>query len=164
MSLLLLMMVSIHGTFGQPTWKAVYGAFSVEEAWDAVATPDGGVVVVGSTGSFGGGSSDIYLFKVDGYGTRLWSRTIGGPQIENANAISLMPDGGFLIAGSTNSTFQNGYDGLVVRTDQNGEVIWQRSYGGADWEFLNGASVDAVGNSWLVGRTYGEDQEDEHGC
>jgi hypothetical protein len=144
----------ITGIRAQPTWKKAYGAFASDDAWDAIVTSDDGILVIGSTGSFGGGSSDIYLFKIDGDGNRLWSRTIGGPQIEQASAACLMPDGGFLIVGSTNADFENGYDGLAIRTNMEGEVLWQRTYGGDDWDFFNGVAVKDDGTSWVVGQTF----------
>jgi hypothetical protein len=120
----------------QPTWKRVYGGFDVDYAYDAVLTDDGGVVVVGSTGSFGNGNSDVYLFKVDEFGVRQWSTTLGSAALEVGNAIILMNDGGFTIVGSTNATPSGDYDGLVMRVSPDGQLLWQRNLGGGAWDFL----------------------------
>ncbi len=138
----------------QPTWKRVYGGFDVDIAYDAVATNDGGVVVVGSTGSFGQGSSDVYLFKVDENGIRQWSTTLGSSALETASALVEMDDGGFLIVGATNATPSGDYDGLVMRTDADGQLVWQRSYGGGDWDFLYGVDRTTDGGALLAGLTY----------
>lgn len=138
----------------QPTWKRVYGGFDVDFAYDAVLTDDGGVVVVGSTGSFGNGNSDVYLFKVDEFGVRQWSTTLGSAALEVGNAIVVMDDGGFTIAGSTNATPSGDYDGLVMRVSADGQLLWQRNLGGEAWDFLY--SVDRTDDDgvFVAGVTY----------
>lgn len=155
-SLIVLLSMSIISVIGQPTWKRVYGGYDVDLAFDAVATDDGGVVVVGTTGSFGQGSSDVYLFKVNGDGIRQWSTTLGSLAIETANALVPMDDGGFLIVGTTNATPTGDYNGLVMRTDENGVLLWQRDHGGDGWDFLYGADATPDGGAVLVGVSYSE--------
>jgi len=146
----------------QPTWKCVFGGYAVDEARDIAALGDGGFVVVGSTGSFGNGSSDIYLFKVNATGIREWSALLGGPEIDEAQAIVEMADGGFVIVGSTNGGGLGGYDGLVIRTDPNGSVLWERTFGGADWDFLNTVDRDGSDGIWAGGITYSSGVGGDH--
>jgi len=155
-SLMVLSLLSTITVIAQPTWKRVYGGYDVDLASDAVATVDGGIVVVGTTGSFGQGSSDVYLFKVNGDGIRQWSTTLGSPAIETANALVLMSDGGFLIAGTTNATSTGDYNGLVMRTDENGNLLWQRDHGGDGWDFLYSAAATPDGGAVLAGLSYSE--------
>jgi len=141
-------------SIGQPTWKRVIGGYDVEQVWDVIATTDGGFVIVGSTGSFGAMASDVYMFKLDANGTHVWSQLIGGPGVEEARAIVEMNDGGFILVGSTNAGDNGGYDGLVIRTSASGEVIWQRNYGGSDWDFLHDIDLDGNGGVWVAGTTF----------
>ncbi len=141
-------------SIGQPTWKRVIGGYDVEQVWDVIATADGGFVIVGSTGSFGAMASDVYMFKLDADGTHVWSQLIGGPGVEEARAIVEMNDGGFLLVGSTNAGDFGGYDGLVIRTSAIGEVLWQRNYGGSDWDFLQDIDLDGNDGVWVVGTTF----------
>lgn len=138
----------------QPTWKRVYGGGQVEQVWDIAALEDGGFAVLGSTGSFGASSSDVYLFKLDENGSRQWSRLIGGPHIEEGRALVELPGGGLLIVGSIIGPENDGYDGLVIRTNEIGEVQWQRIFGGGDWDRLFAVDQDGAGGIWTVGTTY----------
>ncbi len=134
-----------------------YGSYGPDEARGVSMDDDGNIVLSGSTGSFGAGASDIYLIKVDGSGDLLWSRTIGGAMIEKANGLLKMDDGGWLVIGTTNDwSGAGGYDGLLVRTDANGEVLWERTYGGSDWDFFNHGVLCPDGGFLLVGQTYSE--------
>lgn len=123
-------------------------------AYHVRVTAGDNVVVVGSTGSFGEGSSDVYLFEVDIMGERLWSKTLGGPQIEEARSFVVLDDGGFLIAGTTNDTPSGDYDGLFIRTDAEGELLWQRGHGGPDWDFIYSVEALSDGGALACGLTY----------
>ncbi|HRH37856.1 MAG TPA: hypothetical protein PK760_05895, partial [Flavobacteriales bacterium] len=139
---------------GQSTWRLAYGGHDNDEARVVrVVSPDS-FLVAGSTGSFGSGASDIYLVLVDSSGDVLWSRTIGSSGVDVANDLLVLPDGGCLIVGSTTSQGAGGYDGYVVRTDPEGGVLWERTYGGADWDFLNDIKVLDATHYLLTGTTY----------
>jgi len=138
----------------QPTWKRVFGGAGVEQVWAVEALSDGGFAVLGSTGSFGAASSDVYLFKLDVDGERVWSRLFGGPQIDEGRALVELPDGGLMIAGLTNSGAFGGYDGAIWRTNSSGDLLWERSFGGADWDMLYGIDMDLEGGVWVAGTTY----------
>lgn len=132
-------------------WQHTYGGMGTDEGVDVLATADGGCVVLGSTGSFGQGTGDIYLFRLDAEGQRLWSRTYGSPQTEQATSLAACPEGGFIIAGNRSGT--TGYNGLLVRVDDNGDLLWEREYGGDDWDFAY--AVKAMDTGFVVaGQTY----------
>lgn len=142
-------------TLAQETWRIAYGAYGPEEGRSVKVVSDGNIVVAGSTGSFGSGASDIYMLKIDPSGVVLWSRTIGGAMIEQANDLVQLSDGGWLVIGSTNSSGgEGGYDGLLVRTDAEGQVLWERQYGGADWDFFHSGIRRDDGSFLMVGQTF----------
>lgn len=144
----------LNGAVAQTTWRRAYGALDNEEAHVVRVISDDRFAVAGSTGSFGAGGSDIYLFVVDGAGDVIWSRTIGGPGIEVAADMLVLDDGGLLIAGTTTSMGTGGYDGHLVRTDAEGAVLWQRTYGGADWDFLHDIRSNGADEFLLTGQTF----------
>jgi hypothetical protein len=140
----------------QVTWKCTYGAFDEDWGMDVLRTNANDIVVVGSSGSFGYGSSDIYAFKVDSNGVRLWSRSFGGVLIDEGASVVEMSDGSYVIAGSTNRDAATGYDGLLIRIGPSGDLIWEKTYGGADWDWFNDLAVTVDGGLILAGKTYSE--------
>jgi hypothetical protein len=107
---------------GNKLWSRTYGGISPDWVNAARATADGGYVLVGCTESFGEGLKDVYLLKLNADGDTLWARTYGGIGREIGYSLQLAPDGGYLIAGSTDS-YGGGRDDIwLVKTDSLGNV------------------------------------------
>ncbi|MCB9183644.1 MAG: hypothetical protein H6591_06975 [Flavobacteriales bacterium] len=138
----------------QPTWRRAYGALDHDAGIAVRALSADRFGVAGSTGSFGAGASDIYLLLIDADGELIWSRTIGGIGVDVAADMALLPDEGWIIAGTSTSGGAGGYDGYLVRTDANGEVLWQRWFGGSDWDFFHDVHVLPDGDVLVSGQTY----------
>jgi hypothetical protein len=88
-----------------------------------IATSDGGFVLAGSMGTTPGrgqGGKDIFLVKVDGQGTMLWNKVIGGSGDETVSSIRETEDGGLLICGSNNASGLSSI--FIMKTDQHGEL------------------------------------------
>lgn len=144
----------VQAVVAQPTWRRSYGAFDEDRGVAARAVNEDRIIMVGSTGSFGNGSSDIYVMATDGAGIRIWSRTLGGPEVESPTCFRLAADGDLLIAGI--ATGAGGYDGFLMRTDPEGEPRWMRTYGGADWDFIHDVKELPNGDLVLAGATFGQ--------
>jgi hypothetical protein len=76
-----------------------------ENEWgnSLIQTSDGGYAIAGTTTSFGAGLSDAYLVKLDANGNLQWTKTIGGKNFEDGYSLIQTSDGGYVIAGQTNS-------------------------------------------------------------
>ena len=114
---------------GNLQWSNSYGGTSSAEMGNSVdQTSDGGFIVAGHTDGYGAGQWDIYLIKTSNNGNLLWTRTFGGPEMEDAFDVKATSDGGIIICGYNNS-FQT-YDGNVylIKTDANGTKLWSKSY------------------------------------
>ena len=98
-------------------------------------TVDGGYVLVAETFSFGAGSADVYLIKTDSIGNVMWTKTYGGSSSDYGYSVKQTVDGGFIIAGYTNSFGAGLFDLYVIKTDMNGNVIWSKTYGGASSDY-----------------------------
>ncbi len=131
-----------------------YGGGGDDEGKDILQTSDGGYIILGSTSSFGNGSSDLYVLKLDSNFQVEWTNAYGGPQIEVGEAILPSDDGGYHLIGYTNSFGSGGYDVFVVKIDSLGNEDWQDTYGGANWDFAYDATRDSLGNIYIVGETY----------
>lgn len=142
---LLFLLVGDTDVHGQVTWRRSFGGFGSDNGKSVQVTVDGNYIVCGSTGSFGSGGGDIYLALLDPDGVLIWSKTYGGPGVEQGNCVRQTADGGFIIAGLTNSFGAGGYDGFVVKTDYTGAEEWAHTYGGIDWDIFNSIVVQADG-------------------
>jgi len=118
----------------QPVWQHTYGSSDPDAAKSVQQTSDGGYVLAGGTYSFGAGSCDFWLIKTDSLGDTTWTRTCGGTGNDLANSVCLTADGGYAIAGYTESSGDEDGDVMLVKTDSQGRALWTRSYGGAGWD------------------------------
>jgi len=108
-----------------------FGGARADGARAACSGNDGSSYIAGYTYSFGSGSSDILLVKLDANGGIVWARTLGGVAQDEANGILTLPDGGCVVAGMTRSVGGGGSDLLVARFDADGTLMWQRTLGGS---------------------------------
>ncbi|KQC14370.1 MAG: hypothetical protein APR63_14440 [Desulfuromonas sp. SDB] len=117
--------------WGNITWSKTYGGSEIDVGYSVQQTTNGGYIVLGSTESFGVGGEDIYLIKTNSNGDTLWSNTGGGQHFDRGNCIQQTTDGGFIITGSTSSYGAGSYDIFLAKTDQNGDSVWARTFGGS---------------------------------
>jgi hypothetical protein len=124
-------------TNGNVQWAKTYGGTDLDMAYSVQQTSDGGYIVAGETWSFGAGWEDIFLIKTDADGNVEWAKTYGGTSYDYAHSVQQTSDGGYIVAGGTN-TFGAGYlDIFLIKTDANGNISWAKTYGGAsaDWAY-----------------------------
>jgi uncharacterized delta-60 repeat protein len=107
---------------GSPVWGRVLGGADWDEARDVAHTPDGDLVVVGSTASFGSGGRDVWIMKLDGEGRVLWQRTYGGTGDDYASALKITPDGFIVAVGTTESFGAGESDVWILYLGPDGEV------------------------------------------
>jgi hypothetical protein len=118
---------------GRILWSKTYG-WSGDDALRAViVTQDDGIVVAGYTNSLGNKDYDFWLMKMSQDGVVTWTRTYGG--VEADVAYSLAPaNGGYVVAGETHSFGDGDAKAFVVKTDLNGRLLWQKAYGGQQYD------------------------------
>lgn len=144
--------IEIHAQF--TPFNHTYGGNGSETGYGIVESPDSGYVCTGQTGTNSVGSSDVFLFKTDINGELLWMKNIGGVGAEGGNSIANGHGGGYILAGYTNSMGSGGYDFYVVRTDDSGDTIWTRTYGGEDWDLAYSVAPTADGNYLVCGESF----------
>lgn len=119
---------------GDIVWQKTYGDSGYEHATSIQETGDGGFVVAGYTTSFGAGLRDYWVLKLDNTGVPQWRNTYGGSGDDEANAIQQTSDGGFIVAGRTNSFGAGQFDYWVLKLNSNGTIAWQKTYGEAFYD------------------------------
>jgi len=107
-------------------WSQTYESGSFESAYSLVETSDGGYAIVGESGL----DSDFCLLKTDEWGNMQWTKTYGGTNDDRAFSVVETSDGGYAIAGYTQSFGAGSFDFWLVKTDVNGSMQWNRTYGG----------------------------------
>jgi hypothetical protein len=95
-------------TVGDTIWTRNYGGSERDYGRSVQQTNDGGYIIAGDTKSFGAGDYDIYLIKTDGNGDSIWTKTYGGLNNDCGYSIQQTSDGGYIVAGYTES-FGAGY-------------------------------------------------------
>jgi hypothetical protein len=118
------------GADGGAYWAKTYGGTGDERAYVMVQTSDGGYALAGYTDSFGAGNLDFYLVKTDAAGNMEWSKTYGGTGMDLAYTMIRTGDGGYALAGYTDSFGAGSNDTWLVKTDASGTMQWNKTYGG----------------------------------
>jgi hypothetical protein len=138
---------------GDRVWEKVYGLPSDDKLYAVEEAEGGGWIVVGETNSSGEGGSDGWVLRLDDGGAILWQRTYGGPGDDRFFAVLSLVDDGALLVGETTSYGAGGEDAWVVRVDYNGNIIWQRAYGGAMKDVVRAVAYWGSGNYVIAGET-----------
>jgi uncharacterized delta-60 repeat protein len=123
---------------GNKIWAKTVG----EEAHDVLngvaPTPDGGIVVTGSTRSFGSEQTDMSVIYFNRDGKLIWHKIYGFKYYDEGNAITVTKNGRFMVAGVTNSMGKGDYDNYIVALDSRGSLIWSKLYGGRKRDIAHG--------------------------
>jgi len=133
----------------------VYGGKNFDEARSIKELPGKEYIIAGTSSSFGQGNTSAYLIKTDSMGKHLWSFPYGGGQNDWAYSVEVTADSGYFVAGYSNSfNPPNGYDAWYFKTDKNGNLQWQKTVSGEDWDFIYGCTAMPDGGFILCGETY----------
>jgi hypothetical protein len=81
----------------------------------------------------------------------VWTRTYGGPDLDEGHSVEETSDGGCIVAGGTDSFGAGGYDVYVIKTDSIGDTVWTRTYGGPDRDFGYSAEETSDGGYIIAG-------------
>jgi hypothetical protein len=138
-------------SLGDTLWTRTYGGRR-DDALNSVELLPDGFVLAGWTNSYGAGSSDGWLLRLDCNGETLWSRTFGG-LYSDAWAMNLAGDGGYIMTGQTFSYGAGASDAWLVSYDSGGAMRWMRTFGGTDWDYTAQAYGSSDGGYILAGRT-----------
>lgn len=115
---------------GNVSWQLTYG-IGDEHANVIKQTSDGGYIVGGTTTNYGAGNKDIWLLKLNANGYSTWQKTYGGFMDDVIYSLQQNSDGGYIFAGYTDSAEPDNRDAIVVKLDPNGNILWQKRYGGS---------------------------------
>lgn len=154
---------------GNILWQKMYGGPALERLWKIIPTRDGGFLLGGYSASEKGyektepgrGGGDAWLVKIDGTGTLEWERTYGGDTLDEAFALRQLPNGDFLVgcttysgkSGDKTEPGRGDMDFWVLRIDEKGNKIWDKTIGGDYYDQLNDIELAADGSVYISGGT-----------
>jgi len=138
---------------GNEQWNETYGGEKWEEGKGIELLDDNSYAVIGKTNSIGAGKTDLWIIKVDEEGNEQWNETYGGDKWEEGNSIKKTDDGGFILAGDTMSYSVGDYDAWLIKINENGEEIWNKSYGGIDTDAGRSVELTEDGGYIIAGET-----------
>ncbi len=154
---------------GAIQWQSCLGGSSSEYANSIQQTADGGYILTGYTGSNNGdvtgnhGGTDYWVVKLDASGAIQWQICLGGSSSDDARSIQQTADGGYIVAGYTNSnngdvTGNHGNsDYWIVKLDASGNIQWQKCLGGSNNDSAFSMQQTADGGYIVAGFTQSND-------
>ncbi len=122
-----------------------------QEGQDVMATSDGGYLIAGYTQNSDPSDCDVHIIKTDGNGNKLSSQTYGGIRPDFPYHMIATIDGNFFLIGYSQSYGGGDADIFLMKVDQNGNLIWQKTYGGFGNDFGQDIIAVADGNYVIVG-------------
>ena len=151
-------------SLGVVEWQKCYGGSASDFAKSIQQTSDGGYIVAGITTSNDGdvsgnhGSFDYWVIKLDSMGILLWQKAIGGSQDDSASTIRQTADGGYILAGLSNSidgdhlpTTGNN-DKWIVKLNATGDIEWQKSFYTGTGTTVKGVLIEVTADGgYIVG-------------
>jgi hypothetical protein len=135
---------------GNLQWQKIIQGTSYVTGKSVEQTQDGGFILGGSADI--GLNTEFWLAKLDSSGSILWQKAYGGNDpFDNFLSMQLTQDGGFVLAGATQSFGAGYFDVWVLRLDSAGSIQWEKSYGTAELENSNSIVATLDGGFLLSG-------------
>ncbi|MCO4815412.1 MAG: hypothetical protein KC454_11910, partial [Flavobacteriales bacterium] len=163
---------------GVLSWEKSFGYEGVDEGVSIIETSDNhlmlsGVLDVTASGGEGNqgrfstkhAGGDYWSIKITPTGDIVWSRFYGGSFTDSPTGISETLIGGFINVGGSDSNDvdisnnKGSYDFWIVKSDVNGDIVWEKSFGGSEIDEARDVISDGGGNHIIVGDTRSNDQD-----
>ena len=138
---------------GNKIWDKTYGGEESDDVSFGRQTIDGGYIIVGHTYSFDVVKADIWLVKTDSEGNKVWDKTFGGTGYETASEVWQTNDGGYVVFGYTDSFGAGVRDMWLIKTDSEGNMLWDKTYGGDNDDRGESVKQTSDGGYILAGET-----------
>ncbi len=119
---------------GNQQWDQTFGGSYEDRAHSVQQTADEGYIVTGYTFSYGTGDLNCLLIKTDVNGNLEWEQILGGNNDDSARSVKQTVDGGYIVAGYTESYGAGQEDFWLVKIDENGNLQWEQTIGGSNAE------------------------------
>ena len=136
---------------GALMWDHTFGGDATDWASALVETRNGDLAVGAYTQATSDEEFDFWVLKLNSDGALLWDRTFGGAKIDWANAIAELQDGSLAVAGHTESKGAGGADMWLLKLDVQGNLLWDRTFGGVGRDFATAVGDTRDGGLIVAG-------------
>lgn len=150
---------------GKVLWTRQFGSNMDDNASSVAVDGSGNVYVAGSTAGalphqIGAANRDAFVRKYDPSGTELWTNQFGSGEYDGASSVAVDRNGDVYVAGTVGGTLpgqtsSGGRDPFVRKYDASGSALWMRQFGSVTHDSASAVTVDAGGNVYVAGTTYG---------
>ncbi|MDC8000998.1 hypothetical protein POV26_08110 [Aequorivita todarodis] len=154
---------------GTKQWRRYFGGTNNDRSYDALETADGGFLMTGTSESVDfdktdpKGSYDYWAVRLTSSGDLVWTKSFGGAEIDNSYASIKSNDGNYIMVGDSRSSDQDvtnsrgNADAWMVKFDDNGNKIWQKSFGGSQFDTAHSIVQRNNGDYILSGHSRSND-------
>lgn len=141
---------------GNTLWTKIFGGTNPQDGQAIKQTTDGGYIIGGNTATLdtNGFDYDIWLLKTDSKGDTIWTKTFEVTRRDRCSAVEQTADGGYVIAGTTDSYDVGRADVFLIKTDSNGDIFWTKTFGGEYFDWGNSVQQTSDGGYIIAGQTY----------
>ena len=145
---------------GDMVWSRFYGGSFTDNPAGIIENITSDLITVGGSDSNdvdisnNKGTYDFWVIKSSSSGAIIWEKSYGGSEIDEARGVISTDNGDHIIVGDTRSeeqdvSFNNGGADLwVLRISDNGDSIWEKSYGGSNFDV--GKSISSTFDSGFI--------------
>ncbi len=150
-------------------WQKSFGGSLEDWSRSIEQTNDGGYIAAGTSQSIDGdvtannGYFDFWVVKVDASGNLEWQKALGGSDSDWAWSVQQTNDNNYIVAGFSESSdgdvsiSYGGKDCWIVKLDQSGNILWEKSYGGSDDDVARSIKQTSDGGFIVAGHTFSND-------
>jgi len=145
---------------GDIIWQETFGNIYYDRIGSIQQTSEGGYIIAGTLCRYHGNYCYIWLIKLDDEGKVSWEKSYGGEEKsyyllgEYASSIQQTSEGGYIVAGSTDSFGVDSRDIWILKLDGEGNVSWQKTYGGNSNDDVRSIQQTSDGGYIVAGDTY----------